>query len=755
MPVLFILLALYCWVAQWVDRINFLRQLRPPPPTHGKSMLYVYLYVLPLAIFLHVGMSIKFFYDICWSPSEADLAAIASPSPPPTPSAEAVAGNATSPNTVGGDAPPSAQPPFLTDVAAAAAELRSGLSSDVQWCEAALGGTFGGVMGGAAAAGSAGTTPAASAAPLPVGNRHREGEQLGLSSGCFAARSSSGGAGFDAVAALAALNASGHLRSASLLAAASLSQPVTLHCLPVYNGNGTTAAACQLSNSSAAMAQPSLSSSALNARLQDSDFCGADTWSSAKSIVYSCAVVTTMVLIYYVYDTRERIRFAEERNRERFQEAGHGANPAAPAGRIGARVGTKFGGASGLAGLRRAPLQSVHHAATAATATARGLSRWTSGSARRLLDGVCCCGCCVCQYCCPGVTEHPALAALAAAVRGAQKVKLTGRALFSLIMQRHPREPLMSALPADAHIRPPGRRSQRCSSCSAPDAEGGSPSASSWRSGSERTESGRSSRSDPPVEQAQAQGQKPDQSPHQNPRAPSSAQRRSQLDEHAMMYIPPLITTLLNSFCKDVTDRHTSAWLKDNKTEKHALSGASGTPESMRSAPAPSEASGGASTAIATSQTPQGEESDVSHRRLPTVSPPTKAPLTRSSPPGPSRGDARSEACTLESEPGFMDDHSSVLQTPLPAVQEGEPTVPADDTPCGGNQLSAAQTSTQPVPQREPSPQLTPQPEPSPQLTPQLTSPQSSPPSPQLTPQPLQAPQPSPQPSPQLTPLSI
>jgi hypothetical protein len=51
------------------------------------------------------------------------------------------------------------------------------------------------------------------------------------------------------------------------------------------------------------------------------------------------------------------------------------------------------------------------------------------------------------------------------------------------------------------------------------------------------------------------------------------------------MYIPPLITTLLNSFCKDVTDRHTSAWLKDKQIEKNHLS--HGTPESGRSAGAP------------------------------------------------------------------------------------------------------------------------------------------------------------------------
>lgn len=33
MPFLYLILAIYCWSAGWIDRINFLRQLRPPPPT--------------------------------------------------------------------------------------------------------------------------------------------------------------------------------------------------------------------------------------------------------------------------------------------------------------------------------------------------------------------------------------------------------------------------------------------------------------------------------------------------------------------------------------------------------------------------------------------------------------------------------------------------------------------------------------------------------------------------------------------------
>lgn len=57
------------WVAQWTDRINFLRRLAPPPATHDNQMGFVYKCVLPAAIVLHGIMAIKFFYDICDSSS--------------------------------------------------------------------------------------------------------------------------------------------------------------------------------------------------------------------------------------------------------------------------------------------------------------------------------------------------------------------------------------------------------------------------------------------------------------------------------------------------------------------------------------------------------------------------------------------------------------------------------------------------------------------------------------------------------------
>ena len=65
MPALYLFILLYMWSAQWVDRVNFLRRLVPPPPTNGGQMRLVVDYVLPLAIALHVGMAVRFFFDIC------------------------------------------------------------------------------------------------------------------------------------------------------------------------------------------------------------------------------------------------------------------------------------------------------------------------------------------------------------------------------------------------------------------------------------------------------------------------------------------------------------------------------------------------------------------------------------------------------------------------------------------------------------------------------------------------------------------
>jgi hypothetical protein len=54
------------------------------------------------------------------------------------------------------------------------------------------------------------------------------------------------------------------------------------------------------------------------------------------------------------------------------------------------------------------------------------------------------------------------------------------------------------------------------------------------------------------------------------------------LDEESMMYLPPLVSTLLNSFCKDVTDQHTSQSLRQHHTAERAVA-----------IPAPSSDAGG------------------------------------------------------------------------------------------------------------------------------------------------------------------
>ena len=64
-PILYLVVALYMWVSQWTDRINLLHRLAPPPATHDNQMQFVYKFLLPFAIALHVLMAVKFFYDIC------------------------------------------------------------------------------------------------------------------------------------------------------------------------------------------------------------------------------------------------------------------------------------------------------------------------------------------------------------------------------------------------------------------------------------------------------------------------------------------------------------------------------------------------------------------------------------------------------------------------------------------------------------------------------------------------------------------
>jgi hypothetical protein len=72
MPLLYLVLAIYGWLAQWVDRILFLRLLLPPPPTHGRLMNYVVHVVLPFAIAIHSLLAFKLFVDICGDSTAAN-----------------------------------------------------------------------------------------------------------------------------------------------------------------------------------------------------------------------------------------------------------------------------------------------------------------------------------------------------------------------------------------------------------------------------------------------------------------------------------------------------------------------------------------------------------------------------------------------------------------------------------------------------------------------------------------------------------
>ena len=50
MPMLYLVIAIYGWIAQWIDRILLLRLLLPPPPTHEQLMVYIVRVILPLAV---------------------------------------------------------------------------------------------------------------------------------------------------------------------------------------------------------------------------------------------------------------------------------------------------------------------------------------------------------------------------------------------------------------------------------------------------------------------------------------------------------------------------------------------------------------------------------------------------------------------------------------------------------------------------------------------------------------------------------
>ena len=64
-PILYVILGVYGWLSAWIDRFNFLRQLRPPPETHDRQMAWVVNKIFPFAILLHLWMAVIFYRDVC------------------------------------------------------------------------------------------------------------------------------------------------------------------------------------------------------------------------------------------------------------------------------------------------------------------------------------------------------------------------------------------------------------------------------------------------------------------------------------------------------------------------------------------------------------------------------------------------------------------------------------------------------------------------------------------------------------------
>ena len=491
-PILYLLCAAYCWSAQWIDRINFLRQLRPPPPTHGQSMMWVYTYILPFAIMMHSLAAIKFFHDVCYEINEA----------PPEDSSDRAQ---------------------LT-----AEEIIVSAQTDQEKCYAALGATFGtdnhATIGG--------------------------GASLPIPSGCLEERADAANL---VELATAFFNRSGTFTAE--MAAAGMVE-AELHCVTVHHGNASTAAACSIQTPAGTR------------------FCNDLAWSSAKGIIYASTVITGLVLLYYVFDTRAKLRAAERRavtkqsDDRKAWARHHGSLPseeakaAAEAYQASQRknqkaVGSGAGVHAGVCKFAADSVQTVYDTATAAGELAGGLAvnavnvaavparpitkqigrlvaktdatKTSATHSRKASRGL--------TAKCFDIEAVSALGRFVASLRG---VHLTGRLFLEMVMQRHfkERDEAGGHLAADAHVRPeidehgtammPQHRGSTMMplhiSLSSPDASG------------------------------------------RVPTSPSGANRHegsNQLDEDAVMYLPPLVSMVLTTYCKDVTDQHTRTYLRD------------------------------------------------------------------------------------------------------------------------------------------------------------------------------------------------
>ena len=71
-PILYLIAALYFWLAAWIDRYNLLRRIAPPPVTGPDLTQAAALGVVPLAVLLHVVMALVFF-SILRAPAETSF----------------------------------------------------------------------------------------------------------------------------------------------------------------------------------------------------------------------------------------------------------------------------------------------------------------------------------------------------------------------------------------------------------------------------------------------------------------------------------------------------------------------------------------------------------------------------------------------------------------------------------------------------------------------------------------------------------
>lgn len=86
LPLAYGMAALFLWLAQWIDRINLLRRLEPPPRSPATLIGLLLRGVLPIAIFLHLVCAVMFYsQELGVLAADPLCPLIASPPPAPPP----------------------------------------------------------------------------------------------------------------------------------------------------------------------------------------------------------------------------------------------------------------------------------------------------------------------------------------------------------------------------------------------------------------------------------------------------------------------------------------------------------------------------------------------------------------------------------------------------------------------------------------------------------------------------------------------